>query len=165
MAVKPDYRLQALVTLRERRKEEAERFLGVKLAELAAEQKRQKEMEDELERMIAKREAKMREYAEKSMKGMMAAQDVVGANVYIERLKEQEEAQENAIEGQKQVVAQKKDEVDDARKQVVLATQDLKALEKHKEKWAAEVRKEQENREEAVMDEIAQTIYLGRDNK
>lgn len=162
MAVKPDYRLQALVTLRERRKEEAERFLGVKLAELAAEQKRQKEMEEELERMIAKREAKMREYAEKSMKGMMAAQEVVGANVYIERLKEQEEAQENAIEGQKQVVAQKHDEVDEARKQVVLATQNLKALEKHKEKWALEVKKEQEAREEAVMDEIAQTIFLGR---
>lgn len=165
MAVKPDYRLQALVTLRERRKEEAERFLGVKLAELAAEQKRQKEMEEELERMIAKREAKMREYAEKSMKGMMAAQDVVGANVYIERLKEQEEAQENAIEGQKQVVLQKRDEVDEARKQVVLATQDLKALEKHKEKWLLEVKKEQEAREESVMDEIAQTIFLGRNKE
>src|SRR6478736_6658399 len=123
MAVKPEYRLQALVTLRERKKEEAERFLGLKLAELKKEQDRQREMEEELERMIAKREAKMREYAEKSMKGMMAAQDVVGANVYIERLKEQEEAQENAIEGQKQVVHQKKEEVEEARKQVVLATQ------------------------------------------
>lgn len=165
MAVKPDYRLQALVTLRERKKEEAERFLGLKLAELKKEQDRQKEMEDELERMIAKREAKMREYAEKSMKGMMAAQDVVGANVYIERLKEQEEAQENAIEGQKQVVAQKRDEVDEARKGVMIATQELKALEKHKEKWQLEVKKEQEAKEEAVMDDIAQTIFLGRGNK
>ena len=162
MALPPEYRLQALVTLRERKKEEAERILGVKLAELKQEQQRQKDMEDELERMIAKREAKMREYAEKSMKGMMAAQDVVGANLYIERLKEQEEAQENAIEGQKQVVAQKKDEVEEARKGVVLATQDLKALEKHKEKWMEQVKKEREAREEDVMDEIAQTIFLGR---
>jgi flagellar export protein FliJ len=149
--------------LRERRKEEAERFLGVKLTELKTEQNRQREMEEELERMIAKREGKMREYAEKSMKGMMAAQDVVGSNVYIERLKEQEEAQENAIEGQKQVVQQKKEEVEEARQAVVLATQDLKALEKHREKWAAEVKKEQENKEEQVMDEIAQTIFLGRE--
>jgi flagellar export protein FliJ len=162
MAVLPDYRLQALVTLRERKKEETERFLGLKLNELKQEQQRQKEMEEELERMIAKREAKMREYAEKSMKGMMAAQDVVGANLYIERLKEQEEAQENTIEGQKQVVAQKKDEVEEARKNVVLATQDLKALEKHKEKWAQQVKKEREAKEEDVMDEIAQTIFLGR---
>jgi flagellar export protein FliJ len=162
MAVKPDYRLEALRKLRERKKEETERILGEKLAALKKEQDRQREMEEELERMIAKREAKMREYAEKSMKGMMSAQEVVGANVYIERLKEQEEAQKNAIEGQKQVVAQKKEEVDEARKAVVIATQDLKALEKHKEKWAQEVKKEMEAREEAVMDEIAQTIFLGR---
>lgn len=165
MAKLPDYRLQVLVTLRERKKEETERILGQKLAELKAEQTRQREMEEELERMIAKRNAKMREYAEKSMKGMMAAQDVVGANLYIERLKEQEEAQENAIEGQKQVVAQKRDEVDEARKAVVLATQDLKALEKHKEKWVEQVKKEIQAKEEDVMDEIAQTIFLGRNKQ
>ena len=99
------------------------------------------------------------------MRDGVAAQDVVGANVYIERLKEQEEAQENAIEGQKQVVLQKKDEVEEARKGVMLATQDLKALEKHREKWAAEVKKDLEAKEEAVMDEIAQTIFLGRGSK
>lgn len=162
MAVKPDYRLEALRKLRERKKEETERILGEKLAALKKEQDRQREMEEELERMIAKREAKMREYAEKSMKGMMSAQEVVGANVYIERLKELEEAQKNAIEGQKQVVAQKKEEVEEARKAVLIATQDLKALEKHKEKWAQQVKREMEAREEEVMDEIAQTIYLGR---
>jgi flagellar export protein FliJ len=161
----PDYRLQALVTLRERKKEEAERILGAKLAELKAEQDKQRAMEEELERMIAKREAKMREYAEKSMKGLMAAQDVVGSNLYIERLKELEEAQKNAIEGQKQVVAQKKDEVEEARKGVVVATQDLKALEKHKEKWVEQVKKEIQAKEEDVMDEIAQTIFMRRDKQ
>lgn len=163
MAVKPDYRLQALLKVRELKKEDAERALGERMAALRAEQKRQREMEEELERMIAKRDQRMREYAEKSMRGQMSAQEVVGANVYIERLKEQEEAQKNAIEGQKSVVAQKQAEVDAARQVLVVATQELKALEKHKEKWAAQVKRELEAKQEEAMDELAQTIYLGRE--
>lgn len=159
---KQDYRLQALLGIRERKKEEAERALGAALQALKKEQDRLREMEAELERMIAKRKAKMREYAEKSMRGEMSAQDVVGANVFIDRLKEQEEAQKNTIEGQKAVIAQKQEEVSQARKAVVDATQELKALEKHKEKWVAQVKKEREAKEEEAMDDIAQAIYLGQ---
>ena len=97
MAVKQPYRLQTLLELRERKKEAAERHLGDCLARLKQEQDRQKEMEAELERMVAKREAKKREYAEKAMAGKMSAQDAVGAQVYIERLKELEDGQKQAI--------------------------------------------------------------------
>lgn len=159
---KQDYRLQALLGIRERKKEETERALGAALSALKKEQDRLREMEAELERMIAKRKAKMREYAEKSMRGEMSAQDVVGANVFIDRLKEQEEAQKNTIEGQKAVIAQKQEEVTQARKAVVDATQELKALEKHKEKWVAQVKKERDAKEEEAMDDIAQAIYLGQ---
>ena len=36
------------------------------------------------------------------------------------------------------------------------------ALEKHKEKWAEKVKKERMAKEEADLDELAQTMYLGR---
>jgi len=163
MAVIPDYRLQTLLVLRERKKEQAENYLAECLAKLRTEQARQRQMEEELERMIAKREGRVREYAEKTMRGEMSAQDAIGANVYIGRLKEQEEEQKNAIEAQKAVVRQREDEVDGARQDLVLATQELKAIEKHKEKWADEVKKEREAKQEEVMDEVAQTIYLTRD--
>ena len=156
------YRLAALLRVREIKKEEAEKLLGEKLTALRVEQKRQREMQEELERMVLKREQRMREYAEKSMRGQMSASEVTGANLYIERLKEQEDAQKNAIEGQKAVVAQKQTEVDEARQAVLVATQELKALEKHKEKWVAEVKREADVREEETMDEIAQAIHLGK---
>ena len=163
MATPPDYRLATLLKLRERKKEEAERYLATCLSALREEQKRLQEMEEELDRMVARRKAKMREYAEKSMRGEMSAQSVVGANVYIERLKDQEEAQESAIEGQKGVIRQRQDDVDGARSDLVDASQELQALEKHREKWAEKVRKEREAREENRMDELAQAIHRAKD--
>jgi flagellar export protein FliJ len=164
MAVKPDYRLQTVLELRERKKEECERKLGEAMGALKLEKDKQKKLEDELERMVQKREQKKREYAEKAMRGEMSASDVVGANTYLERLKEQEEAQKNAIEGQKAVVAQKQQEVDAARQNLTAAMQELKALEKHKEKWADEVKKERDAKEEEVMDELAQQGFLRRED-
>ena len=164
MAATPEYRLATLVKLRERKKEEAEQYLATCLNALREEQKRLQEMEEELDRMIAKREAKMREYAEKSMRGEMSAQGVVGANVYIERLKEQEEEQKTAIEGQKGVIRQRQEDVDGARQDVVVATQDLQALEKHREKWEEEVKRERMVKEENRMDEIAQAIHRAKNS-
>ncbi len=160
MAKKQEYRLQTLVEIRERAKDAAEQYMAQCLQALKVEQERQQEMEDELERMIAKRKERIREYAEKAMRGEMSAQSAITSNVYIERLKEQEENQQEAIEGQKAVVAEKQEELNEARQQVVKATQDLKALEKHKEKWQEEVKKEIQAKEEEDMDEIAQMIYL-----
>ena len=81
--------------------------------------------------------------------------------IYIERLKEQEEAQKNAIEGAEG------DRGAEARggrcgaQALVKATQELKALEKHKEKFVEQWKKEMEAKEEEVMDELAQQIFLG----
>ncbi len=162
MAKQPDYRLQVLLEMRERAKEEAERVLGDAMAALKTEQDRQKEMEAELERMVARREQRKRDYAEKAMRGEMSAQEVVSANTYIDRLKEQEEAQENAIEGQKAVVAQKQEDVEAARVELTRATQELKALEKHKEKFIEGWKKEMQAKEEETMDELAQQMFLNR---
>lgn len=163
MALPPDYRLATLLTLRERKKEQAEHYLADCLTALRAEQQRQREMEDELARMIAKRQARTREYAEKAMRGEMSAQEAIGANVYIDHLKEQEEEQKHAIEAQKAVVRQRQEDVEGARQDLLAATQELKAIEKHKEKWTEEVKKEREAKEDEAMDEVAQTIFLHRD--
>lgn len=160
MPALPPYRLQTLLELRERKKEEAERELSRTMAELKAAQDKQAAMELELERMVAKREARRRDYMERAMKGEIAAMEAVNINKYIERLKEQEALQQDAIDGQKAVVAQREEDVDVARKALIKANQELKALEKHKEKWLEEVKKEIAAKEEQVMDELAQSIYL-----
>jgi flagellar export protein FliJ len=160
MPALPPYRLQTLLEIRERKKEAAEQHLGACLHALRKEQDRLKEMQTELERMIAKREARRREFMEKAMAGEVAALDAINSNKYIERLKELEVVQRDAIEGQRAVVAQRQEDVDAARQALIAATQELKALEKHKEKWTEEVKKERAAKEEEAMDELAQTIYI-----
>ena len=160
MPALPPYRLQTLLEIRERKKEAAERHLSACFVALRREQDKLKEMETELERMIAKRENRRREYMEKAMKGEIAAMEAINTNKYIERLKELEVVQKDAIEGQKAVVAQRQQDVDDARQAAVIANQELKALEKHREKWIEEVKKARAAKEEESFDEIAQTIFL-----
>lgn len=163
MAKQPDYRLQTLLEIRERKKQETERALGDAMAAHKKEVDKQTTMEEELTRMVARREQRKRDYAEKAMRGEMAAQEVVSANTFIDRLKEQEESQKNAIEGQKAVVAQKLEEVDAARQELLKATQELKALEKHREKFVDEWKKEVAAKEADNMDELAQQIFLNKD--
>jgi flagellar export protein FliJ len=156
------YRLAALLEVRARKKEDAERYLGECLRALKEEQDRQKELEKELERMIADRETKKREYAEKMMRGEMSAQDAIGANKFVERMKEKEELKKEEIENQKKVVRQREQDVEGARKDLIVANQELKALERHKEKWAEALKREAAIKEEEQSDELAQNIFLSK---
>ena len=157
------YRLQTLLEIRERKKKDAEDQLGLALKALKVEQDRLKELELELERMVARREQKKREYAEKAMRGEMRAGGAVDANVYIDRLKEVEAMQQTAIEGQKGVVEQKNADVQAAREALIKANQDLKVLEKHKDRWTEQLKKEMQAKEEEALDEVAQTVFLNRE--
>jgi len=163
VAKQPEYRLQVLLDVRQRKKEAAEKALGAALAAHQAELDKQQQMEAELARMVAKREQRRREYAEKAMRGEMSARDVAGAQTYVERLEEQEAVQKSAIEAQKAVVADRQREVDAARAALVEATRELKALEKHKEKVIDDWKKGVQAKEEEAMDELAQQIFLKGD--
>lgn len=160
MAALPPYRLATLLSLRERTKDEKERALGVAMAELERQKARHKALEEELAQMRHRREQLRREYMDKAMRGQVGAQEAVRHNAYVEHLKDMEKRQQEAIAAQAEVVAEHERLVEVARGELVEATQELKALEKHREKWLDEVKKEIAAKEEAVMDDIAQTIYL-----
>ena len=161
----PPYRLKTLLEVRERKKEAAEQRLAICLKALHDEKEKLKVMELELERMIAKREKRLREYLEKAMKGEVSAAEAISQDVYTKRLKELEKVQMEAIEGQKGVIRQRQEDVEAARQDLVVANQELKALEKHKENWIKQVKKEQAAKEENTLDELAQTIFLRGENR
>ena len=135
------------------------------MAELKKEVQKLREMELELERMIQEREAKRREYSEKAMRGEMGPQAVISSNIFIDRLKEKEALQEDAIHQQHDVIRQREDAVDAAREDLILASQELKALEKHKEKWAKEIKAERMRKQQENQDEVAQTLFLRRNKE
>jgi flagellar export protein FliJ len=160
MPALPPYRLQALLTIRERAKEAAEHALGAAIAAKKVEEEKLKALELELSRMVESRHQYRREYMEKAMKGEMAAQGAVTVNHYIEHLKGLEKLKQEAIVDQKEVIEAREQDVKAARAELLKKTQELKALEKHREKWIEEIKKERATKEELEMDELAQTIFL-----
>lgn len=155
----PPYRLQALLGIRERAEEAAKEVFANAMNALARERKLQQEMEDELQRMIEDRKRRREEYSQKLASGEMKVTDQSAAYRFIERLKEKEAEQSARIDGQKEQVREAEKALKRAQDALIVATQDLKALQKHKEKWEEEVKKDRMMREEDMMDEIGQTIF------
>lgn len=160
MPALPPYRLATLLEIRERTKDEKERALGEAIGELERQKARKVALEEELAQMRHRREELRRTYMDKAMRGQVAAQEAVRHNAYVEHLKDMEKRQAEAIAAQAEVVAEHERLVELARTALLEATQALKALEKHREKWLEGVKKEIAAKEEAVMDDVAQTIFL-----
>jgi len=128
MAEKEQYRLEALVGIRERTKEEKERELGAALELLRLEQERLDSLRAELLAMQDDRKQRSRDYSEKQMRGEMSAQEVISANDYIRRMMEKEERQRETIAAQVDVVEDRRVDSERAREALVVANQELKAL-------------------------------------
>jgi flagellar export protein FliJ len=165
MAKLPDYRLQTLHDLREKSKKEAEDAYAEAMKVKVAEEKKQKEMEEELKRMIAMREQKRVEYADKAARGECTVNQIQTNLRHIDRLKEREGAYKMEIEKQKDAVRAAAKVVEEKKEAMILSTQEFKALEKHKEKWLQEVKRELALKEEDAMDDLAQTIFLEKQRK
>ena len=158
------YRLQALLGIRERAEEEAKQFFAEMQAALRHQEELLQEYEKELEEMIADRMRRREEYSQKLASGEMKITDQSSAYRYIERLKERETDQKYKIEGQKESVKQAEMDLKRSKDALVHATQELKALLKHKEKWETELKKKRAQRQADEMDEIGQTIYNFKKN-
>jgi flagellar export protein FliJ len=165
MAKLPPYRLQTLLEMRERAEEEAKNVFAKAMAQLHEEQRIQKEMEDELQRMIEDRKRRRQEYADKLASGEMKITDQASAYRFIDRMKEMEQEQQGRIDGQRENVREAEKLVKRAQDALIVATQELKALQKHKEKWADEVKREMALKEEDMLDEIGQTIFSQNSRK
>ena len=165
MAKLPPYRLQTLLEIRERAEEEAKNVFAHAMAQLNEEKRIQQEMEDELQRMIEERKRRRKEYADKLASGEMKITDQASAYRFIDRMKEMEQEQQGRIDGQRENVREAEKVLKRAQDALIQATQDLKALQKHKEKWAEEVRKEMALKEEDMLDEIGQTIFSQNSRK
>jgi flagellar export protein FliJ len=151
--------------MRERAEEEAKNVFAKAMAQLNEEKRIQQEMEDELQRMIEDRKRRRQEYADKLASGEMKITDQASAYRFIDRMKEMEQEQQGRIDGQRENVREAEKLVKRAQDALIVATQELKALLKHREKWAEEVKKEMALKEENLLDEIGQTIFSQNSRK
>lgn len=155
----PQYRLQALYDIKERKEKEAKDEFARTQQALREQERLLLEAQEELERMIEDRKRRREDYSQKLASGEMKITDQSSAYRFIERLKEKEKEQEFKIEAQREAVRNAEKEVKRAQDALIIATQELKALQKHKENWLAQWKKEMAQKEEDNLDEIGQVIF------
>ena len=160
MAKGPAYRLQVLFEMRDKAKEAAEEVYAAKKKLVLVEQKKLDDMKINLKEMIQKRQEKKADYSERTRKGEYTINQIQQNDRHIEKMKQQEAAYQVEIDRQQERVVEAERIAEEAMQLLIRATQDYKALEKHKEKWQKVVKRELAMKEEEQVEDIAQAQYF-----
>jgi flagellar export protein FliJ len=155
------YRLQTVLNIRSRAKEEAARLVALRLEQLAAAEEELARRQRALQACYDKQNRTRAAMNEELEKGVQA-KGVVAHRIFLKDLREQESELAAAVEKQKSTVKQAEEEVEAARRKLVEAAQDLKAIEIHKENWLTAERTEEKRREQKLSDEIGSILHRKR---
>lgn len=158
----PPYRLQVLLDIRTKAEEAAKDAFAEALKAAEKEKKQLVTMNQQLERMKVERKAKVQAFLqEMSAKGGgISGFQQMGR--FEQRLKDEEAQFALDIERQKEVVTQAEALVEQRRAEMAEAAKEKKAIEKNKETWAKQVKKERADKEEANQEEIGAVLHLAR---
>jgi flagellar biosynthesis chaperone FliJ len=161
----PPYRLQVLLEMRERAKEEAENAFSDAVKALEKEKAELKRLEEDLAKRKAERKQKVKAYLDQVMAKGAGINGLTMMNRYEERLKDEEAQVALEIERQKEAIKVAERLVEQRRREMAEAAKELKAIEKHKETFQKQVRAERQAREELNQEEIGNTLFLMRQRK
>lgn len=158
----PQYRLEVLLDIRTKAEEAAKDAFAEALKAAEKEKKQLVTMNQQLERMKVERKAKVQAFLqEMSAKGGgISGFQQMGR--FEQRLKDEEAQFALDIERQKEVVTQAEQLVEQKRNEMAEAAKEKKAIEKNKEAWAKQVKKERAEKEENNQDEIGAVLHLAR---
>ena len=96
------------------------------------------------------------------MAGAMNAQSMMAAQTWMKKLEEREDIQKRSIENQQKEVTRHETLVEIARETLAKSAAEVKAIEKSKEKWEEQRKREAQSKAEAAMDEITQALFQRR---
>ena len=161
----PQYRLETLLDLRKRAEEAAKQEFAEAMKALADAKAELKRLIDDLAERKANRKRKVNEYLREAMAKGMGAMSAQGMGSYEKRLRAEEDEVAEQIELQKIKVAEAEAFAEVKRAALAEAAKEVKAIEKHKEKFLKQVKAEREAREEMVGDEIGNALFMARQRK
>lgn len=152
------YRLQALLTIKQRMKKRAEIALAKAIKDLKEAKEKLEELKKEKEEIIERWKEARREMKSKMTAGLLVGEGNVHVN-FMRKLKEDEEAKQEEIEDQEIVIEECEERVAVARRKYIDACKELQVMEKHKELWQKKMRAELSRKEAREMDELGNTIH------
>jgi flagellar export protein FliJ len=158
----PKYRLQPVLDKRQKIKEDAEKALGAAQKKVDEEKKKEEECIQRVNQAKQKKEDARAEMSRKMLEEKLEVEKIRRHKDYLKSLdfeikktEEQLAEQRNRVKAAEQVVEQK-------RAELVEATKEYQAIEKHKDKWATALRKEMEEAEQKEAEEIGNVLFLQR---
>lgn len=158
MSKNEKYNLQRLLEMRERARDQAALYLAECRRQLAL-------AENELEKRKQAVEDCRREQIEiqnalngKSNAGIKA-NEIVRFRQYLIDLREKETQLLKAVEDQKAVITREEKKVEKAFGELSEAAKELKVIEKHRENWQAEIKKDAAFREQKSNDETGAILH------
>ncbi len=153
-----EYPLEALLDIRERERDEAERALAREMAELERRQQTVKKRTAELED-IRGRKKSAREEADAAMSDGMSIAQMGMHDEYVRGLDIEEASARERVDDAMQNVARQRRTVEKARAALEHAQKELLAVEKHHENWQQEEAIIARRKASNEMDEIAMRLW------
>jgi flagellar export protein FliJ len=152
------YRLEAVLGIRHRAKDEAARLVALRFQQLerAEEElnRRQMNLRDCYERQN-QAQAMMNEELSKGTQ----AQNILAHQNYLNDLRKMESRLASEVEKQIQVVTKAEKEVEAAREKLIESARELKTIEVHKANWQSVERSAENRREQKISDEIGSILH------
>jgi len=157
------YRLETVLDIRNRAKEEAARQVALRFQQLEKAEEELMRRRRNLQNCYEKQNRAQTKMAEDLSKGLQA-QSILAHQNYLNDLRKQEIELQKEVDKQIQTVANAEKEVEKAREKLIEAARELKAIEVHKENWQSVERIAENRREQKISDEIGSILHGRRKN-
>jgi hypothetical protein len=162
----PQYRLQIVLEQREREKKEKEEQLAETQKALRAEQKKLEEKIAERKQVdVKKNQASANFQAALLRPGCAISEEAERHDWYQKSLDAEAARLDQQVAQQRQAVRRAEQRVEDAKLELVKAATEVQAMEKHKENWTKQVKKELAEKEQMQQEEIGEAMWLAQRRK
>jgi len=156
------YRLQIVLNKREKAKEDAEKAMGEAQKALEAERKREAECVQAVEDAKQHKEKAKIELNQKILDGKLSIEKIRMGKDHVKSLDFEIQKAEQRLQQQREKVKEAELFLEQRRMELIEKTKDFQAIEKHKEKWAENLKKEIETAEQNEQEEIGNVLFLAR---
>lgn len=153
------YKLQPVLEQRLEKEEAARELVAAAQRTLDDARRRQAQLEAERDQIVAYLADARARFLDVPASGQIAASVLLERRERIDALDDQRRNAEAAVMSQQMHVLDCEDEVEKAKQHLTDCTREVKVLEKHREKQQLKFVRDQEAREEALQEEIGNSLY------
>lgn len=155
----PEYPLEQVMEIKEKRVDDAERVVEQKKRELEKEKEKLKKCEEERDKVVQHKQDKMNQLREELDRGTTSDKITMMKN-YLKVVDERILVEEKKVEKQQEQVNVAIRNVEIAEEDLRMRRQEVDKLKTHKEDWVKQMKREMQLEEEKEMDEIGQVLYV-----